>query len=147
MRIMLASLIGCIAATACVRTEDLIVWKAETPSPDGVWIASAGTVQNGGFGSRSVDTSVYLRRKTSSQLPTEILVFHCHGAVPHPYVLDNVANRGGTINLSMQWITPSHLQVSYSGHPDLNLQMVKYWGVEITAQDLSEPPKVVKSSH
>ena len=85
--------------------------------------------------------------KKEDELPTEILVFHCHGAVPHPYVLDNVANQGGTINLSMQWITPSHLRVSYSGHPELNLQMVKYWGVEITAQDLSEPPKVVESPH
>jgi hypothetical protein len=109
------------------------------------WIASAGTVQNGRFRSGSVDGSVYLTRKTSPQLPTEILVFHCHGAVPHPYVLDNVANHGGTINLSMQWITPSHLQVSYSKHPDLKLQTVKYWGVEITAQDLSEPQKVVES--
>ena len=147
MRSLLLSLIGCIAATACVRKEDLIVWKAETPSPDGEWIASADTVQNGGFGSASVDTSVYLRRKTGSQLATQILVFHCHGAVPHPYVLDNVANHGGTINLSMQWITPSHLRVSYNGHPDLNLQTVKYWGVDITAQDLSEPATVVESPH
>jgi len=145
MRSILASLIGCIVATACVRKEDLIVWKAETTSPDGVWVASADTVQNGGFGSASVDTSVYLRRKTSSQPRTEILVFHCHGAVPHQYVLDNVANHGGTINLNMQWISPSHLHVSYDGHPDLNMQVVKYWGVEITAQDLSESPRAVGS--
>jgi hypothetical protein len=99
------SLIGCIAATACVRKEDLIVWKAEAPPPDGEWIASADTVQNGGFGSARVDTSVLFKEE------------------------DGRPARNGS----------THLRVSYNGHPDLNLQTVKYWGVNLTAQDLSEP--------
>lgn len=137
MKTLLLSVIGCITVTVCVKKEDLIVWKTEAASPDGQWTASADTVQNGGFGSASVDTSVYLKRKADSQPPKEVLVFHCHGVVPHPYVLDNVANRGGTISLAMQWVTPSRLNVTYEGHPDLGLQVVKYSGIEISTQDLS----------
>ena len=54
-----------------------------------------------------------------------------------PYVLDNVANKGGSINLTMKWITPSHLEVTFSGHPDLYFQVVKYAGIEISVRDLS----------
>jgi len=129
---------GAIAA-ACVKKEDLIVWKAEQHSPDNQWIASADTVQNGGFGSASVDTNVYLQRAGDSRPPLEVLGFHCHTAVPHPYALDNTANRGGTINLTMRWVTPTHLHVTYQNHPDLSLQMIKFAGIEITAEDASEP--------
>jgi hypothetical protein len=65
------------------------------------------------------------------------LAFSCEGPVPRPYVLDNVANVGGTINLRMKWLTPSHLEVTYSGHPDLYFQAVKVWGIDISVRDVS----------
>jgi hypothetical protein len=145
VKTLLPFVIGCLAATACVKKDDLIVWKAEATSPDGKWLASADTVQNGGFGSAHVDTSVYLKRTGSSQPPREVLVFTCHGVVPHPYVLDNAANHGGTIDLTMTWVTPTHLHVTYGAHPDIDLQIVKYAGVEITAQDLSGSGKGIPS--
>jgi hypothetical protein len=131
--------LGCFLAIACVKKEDLIIWKSELKSPDGTWVASADTVQNGGFGSAHIDTSVYLKQAVSKQSPIEVLGFGCDGPVPHPYVLDNVANRGGTINLTMKWMTPSHLHVTYEGHPDIKFQAVRVAGIEITLENRSSP--------
>jgi hypothetical protein len=131
---------------ACVNKNDLVVWKMEEISPDKQWQASADTVQNGGFGSASIDTAVYLRKASDPKDPKEVLIFHCGGPVPHPYVLDNAANRGGTIDLHMTWVTPRHLSVTYSGHPDLGFQAISYEGIEITAQNLSGDVPPARSS-
>jgi len=112
--------------------------RLQLSSPDRQWIASAETIQNGGFGSASVETTVYLTRKEGSKHSHEMLVFHCHDPVPHPYTLDNVANRGGTIDLQMSWTSPAHLNVTYTRHPDVLLQVVRYSGVEIAAVDASK---------
>jgi len=113
------------------------VWRVETRSPDGHSIAIARTVQGGGFGTASIDTAVYLKSTRYSNAPTEVLGFSCDGPVSRPYVLDNVANAGGTINLKMTWLTPSHLEVTYSGHPDLYFQVLKIWGIDISVQHVS----------
>jgi hypothetical protein len=134
--LIMVSWIG-VLASGCTSKEDLTVWKATFPSPDGAWLASVSTVQNGGFGSAAINTSVYLARAGNSGSPTEVLGFSCNGPMARPYVLDNVANKGGSINLTMKWITPSHLEVTFSGHPDLYFQVVKYAGIEISVRDLS----------
>jgi hypothetical protein len=109
----------------------------EVRSPDGLWIASARTIQDGGFGSAHIDTIVYLKESNASRPPTEVLAFSCLGPAPRPYVLDN-ANAGGTIDLTMKWVTPSHLDVTYDRHPDLYFQVAKYGGINISVQDLSK---------
>ncbi len=116
------------------------IWKAEAISPDGAWLASAHTEQNGGFGSASIVTSVNLKRTdgtVNSGQPFKILEFSCYGPAPRAYVLDP-ANAGGTINLTMKWQTPSHLEVTYDGRADLNLQVVKIAGVDISLRNLSK---------
>lgn len=131
----------CVLWSGCRPSlDDLTVWKTEVRSPDGLWIASARTIQNGGFGSAHIDTLVYLQQANTSQPPTEVLAFDCEGPVPHSYVLDNVANAGGTINLTMNWITPSHLAVTYNGRATLDFQAIKIAGIDITVQDLSREP-------
>lgn len=117
---------------ACKPTlDDLTVWKAQLSSPGGHWIASARTIQNGGFGSGDIDTIVYLHRKGDARAPQEILEFD-GGAVAHSYVLDNAANRGGGISLTMHWATPTHLVVTYQSHPTIDFQVVKLQDVVIT---------------
>jgi hypothetical protein len=37
----------------------------------------------------------------------------------------------------MNWLTPSHLEVTYDGHADLDFQVVKYGRVAISVRDLS----------
>jgi hypothetical protein len=127
--------------------DDLTVWRAEVRSPDGLWIASARTIQNGGFGSAHIDSVVYLKQNNASQPPTEVLAFDCNGPVPRPYVLDNVANAGGTINLTMKWVTPSHMDVSYNGRAGiLELQVIKIAGINISVQAVSRDPTNAKDS-
>ena len=113
------------------------VWKAEVPSSDGHWVAIAQTIQNGGFGTGSIFTTVYLKQNNFWRRPTEVVSFFCEGPVPKPYVLDNTANVGGTINLKMEWATPSHLEVTYSGQADLYFQVFRYSGIEISVRDVS----------
>lgn len=135
---MLKALIAgmCILASGCARKDDLVVWKEALPSPDGAWTASVDTVQNGGFGSGGISTSVYLSKAGDTKAPTEVLEFSSTGPIPRPYVLDNAANKGGSINLTMKWISPAHLDVTFTGHPDMNLQVVKFAGIEISAHEL-----------
>jgi len=98
----------CILASGCERYEDhlkesLRIWKTEVRSPDGSWIASAETVQNGGFGSAAIQTTVYLKQANVPGSLTAVLDFWCEGPAPRPYVMDNTANAGGTIHLTMNW--------------------------------------------
>jgi hypothetical protein len=127
-----------IVVTGCDRRRALTVWAAQVPSPDLQWIASADTIQNGGFGSGGISTSVYLARAGSRGSPIEVLTFSCDGPIPRPYVLDNVANKGGSIGLTMKWITSSHLHVVYEDHPQLAFQAVKLAGIDITLENRSE---------
>ena len=127
----------CLLASGCQDAPT--IWMTEVRSPDGLWIASARTIQNGGFGSAHIDTIVYLKQSTVSNRPTEVLRFSCLGPAPRPYVLDN-ANAGGTIDLTMKWVTPSHLDVTYDRHPNLYFQVAKYGGIDISTRDLSSEP-------
>jgi len=111
------------------------VWENETRSPDGRYVAIARTLQNGGFGSASVDTSVSLQQANIPRTGTIVLDFYCDGPVPHPYILDNVANAGGTISLKMKWITPSHLDVTYHGDANIGFQAVRYQGIDISLEE------------
>jgi hypothetical protein len=126
-----------ICFSGCTSKDEHAVWKEALLSPDAAWVASATTLQNGGFGSGGISTTVYLSRPGNANVPTEVLGFSCDGPIPRPYVLDNVANKGGSINLVMKWITPTHLEVTFSGRPDLYFQAVKFAGIEISVRDLS----------
>jgi hypothetical protein len=135
--ILLGFFAATILASGCKNAPT--IWKAEVRSPDGLWIASVRTVQNGGFGSARIDTVVYLRQANGSQPPVEVLALDCPGPAPRPYVLSD-ANAGGTIDLTMKWLSPSHLHIAYDKHPDLYFQAIKLDGISISVQDLSSEP-------
>jgi hypothetical protein len=132
---LLVVFVACVLEIGC--RVDPTVWHAEIPSPDGVWVAIADTSQNGGPGNAAIATTVSLKGTRISNGPQLVLGFNCDGPVPRPYTLDNVANTGGTIDLQMKWLTPSHLEVTYKGHPDVYLQTVKLWGIDISLRNLS----------
>lgn len=126
---------ACLLSFGCAPPT---VWRAEVRSPDGHYIAIARTIQNGGFGSAGISTVVSVKPTVFSNPPTEVLEFSCKGPVPRPYTLDNNANAGGTINLAMKWLTPTHLEVSYDGsNGTLEFQAVRYQGIEISLRDLA----------
>ena len=115
---------------------DPTIWRAEVRSPDGLWVAIASTLQTGGFGTAAIMTGVYLKRTNGSQPPVLVLSFWCNGPAARAYVLDNTANGGGTIHLTMLWTSPSQLDVTYDGNASLEFQVVKYAGIEITVQNV-----------
>jgi hypothetical protein len=127
----------CSLLLNCTSKEDLIVWNAEFPAPDQSYIAIAETIQNGGFGSAAISTSVYLAQADHSNIKTEILGFDCDGPIPHAYTLDNIANAGGSVSLKLKWTDPTHLHVTYQGGPRVYFQAVKFGQVVITLEDLS----------
>jgi hypothetical protein len=136
--VVLFTVIGiCLFGISC--SNDVTVWRAEVPSPDDSLIASAQTDQGGGPGTAHLDTLVYLRQNFSSARLVMVLAFDCETSqVARPGVLDNVANAGGSIDLTMKWVTPRHLEVTYDKHPDLYFQAVKALGAEISVRDISD---------
>ena len=128
----------CILMSGCHHVPT--IWRAELPSPDGSWVAIAHTEQNGGFGSASIETSVDLQRvdgSINSGRPVNVLLFECDGPAPHAYVLDN-ANAGGTIHLAMRWMSPSNLEATYDGRAQVDFQVAKIGGVQISLRDTSK---------
>jgi hypothetical protein len=120
----------------------LVVWKAQTQSPDGLWLAKADTVQNGGFGSAEIHTTVFLERGDTKSEPQEVLVVECDGPMPQPYVLDNDANKGGCIGLTMTWPTTKHLDLTYETRQgtDVVFQAVRVRDVVITVEPVIGGP-------
>jgi hypothetical protein len=132
-------LVGFVSVSGC-RRDVPAIWKEDIQSPDGAWLASARTIQDGGFGSAYIGTTVYLKRidgRVNSGKPQEILDFDCPGPAARAYELDP-ANAGGTIHLTMKWASPSHLDVSYDGKATVDFQVVKFSDVDVSLRDTSK---------
>jgi hypothetical protein len=120
-------LLVCVLMSGC-REAPTANWSAQARSPDGTWLAIARSEQGGGIGGAYDVTTVSLRRFNGSQPPAQVLLFS------HEYA---------TMNLKMEWLTPTRLNVTYGpsarpgDHVDLNFQAVKCAGVEISVRDLS----------
>ena len=114
--------------------DELTVWKETVPSPDRAVTAIAYTIQNGGFGSAHVDTIVDLKQRGSGPSIT-VLALDCNGPMPKPYTLDNIANRGGSVDLGIHWVDASHLKLSYRKHPRVEAVGHNAYGVSITIEE------------
>ena len=136
MRLLLTTTATLLAVAACTRERDLMVWEMKVPSPDGSLVASASTLQNGGFGSSDIETTVYLEAPGGAK-PVQVLSINCPGPMPHPYALDNIANRGGSIDLGMTWLDRAHLYITYRGPAHVDVQLARASGVEITVEALA----------
>ncbi len=114
---------------------DPVVWRTELRSPDGAWLATAYTDQEGGFGSASVETVVTLRRLNGTVIngdkPFDILEYPDGGPIHKAYTLSQ-ENAGGGVNLEMRWLSADHLEIDYSGKIDPDLQVARFGGVDIT---------------
>src|SRR5438552_10286058 len=104
-----------------------VTWSAESASPDGMWMATAQTVERGGFGTAAVETTVTPKRSRGSGSAQRVLAF---------------AEGGREIRLRMRWEGPSHLLVTYHGSPELlYFQVVKTSGADISVQNVSASPQ------
>ena len=103
--------------------SDPPVWSAECWSPDRTWIASAHTIEHGGFGTGGVETIVELRRSGRFALPDRVLAF---------------ADDNRAIKLRIRWDGPAHLVVVYEADPQLlYYQVTKTSGIDISVQNVS----------
>lgn len=118
----LVIVMSCIAA-GCSGAEN--IWSVETKSPDGQWIAIGRTDRYSGPGNAAVMTGVYLQRTQGGKREEPVLGFS-----------DDQSPANARIIPTIEWLTPTHLEVSFSRRPELDLQVVKYAGIEISVRDL-----------
>ena len=115
----------------CSCKDQKTIWTAEARSPDGYRLATASTIQIGGPGNAGLYTYVNLKRTNDSRSPDEILGFDENNAT---------MAQAATLNLTMTWTTPSHLNVTYNGRvAELYFQVAKIDGVDISVRDVSSP--------
>ena len=111
--------------TSCKNSER--TWSAEAKSPDGKIIATAETLEPGGWGTGApAETYVSINWTSGSQSSTEIFSFNSGPNEP----------RGMDIGLT--WLTPKHLELTYKGHPSIDFAAIKWQEVVISARNL--PP-------
>jgi hypothetical protein len=116
-----------LGASGCHGADT--IWTAEAPSPDGRWLASASTVETSGFGTGDIETDVYLKWTKGSKSPVAVLGF-----------VHDPKSQVKTIDLSMKWVTPTRLEVTYNGHASVDLQVVRYGDVNISLRNPSNTP-------
>jgi hypothetical protein len=102
--------------------------STEALSPDGRWLASARTTRWFGPGTPGEETNVYLERNNKDSHPPEKVLGFSH---------DATASQAGTVHLTLKWVAPTHLEATYDGHAAIDVQVVKYDGVDISVQDSS----------
>jgi hypothetical protein len=103
-------------------------WSAESRSPDGKVIAKARTVvRNQGLSIISgTETNVYLKWATGSRGDTSILE------------LADASDDPVDTQVEMNWLTPTHLELTVKGNQSIVFQAVKWVGIDISVRDLSK---------
>lgn len=108
------------------------VWSTQVKSPDGQWIASGRSELHSGPGNAAIQTGVYLKRTDSSSPEETVLLF-----------FDQTSGSKGTVRAKISWLSPSHMEVTLSGHPNLDVQVIRYAGIDIS---IEEPPAAAPNS-
>ena len=102
-------------------------WSAEARSPGGKFLASASTIEQSGFGTGAITTTVYLRPLAWSGESIEILEFH-----------DGPPGPDG-MKVGLHWNGPGHLELTYRGRREMDFQASRCYGLDISVRDLSAP--------
>lgn len=117
-----------ICAVACLLPTILIascnydskVWSLELKSPDGKHVAYARSDIYRGFGTDGAQTTVDLNWTEGSQKPVGILTLPDAPSVPQQKTV-----------VQMKWLSPTDLELDYSGKEEPLFQAVKCYGVNI----------------
>ena len=116
----------CVLVSSCKGSGEQI-WSAEVRSPDGTMVASGRTYANSGLGTASIDTAVYLRQTNSPRSQGEAILGLSGGTEVPPSVS----------GVRMDWLTPTHLELTYAGGRTIEFQAVRCLGIDITVRALS----------
>lgn len=101
--------------------DSAVILSAESPSPDGRYLARAKTEQFGGPGTAYVRTTVYL--KQGRRPAVEILGLSNESAYP-----------AGITRVGMNWLSPFRLELTYKGQATLDFEAVRCAGVDISVR-------------
>jgi len=123
-RLLLTSFSIFIVLSGCHNPDT--IWSTEVRSPDGQWLALAHRDQFGGPGNAGLFTSISLKRTTGDTRPMQVLLFD--------------ENQGPT-DLKMNWLTSTHLEVTYTQSATIDFQAIKCGGIDISLRDLSDGPR------
>ncbi len=114
----------CVMAPGCKASE--VIWSAEARSSDGIWLATGRTLAQSGPGNDYIETDVYLGQANSSRPPTLILAISGGTEVPP-----------GVTGVKMEWLAPTHLELTYAGGRTVSFQAVRCSGIDITVREFS----------
>jgi hypothetical protein len=118
----LVSLGFCLLTTSCKNTER--TWSAQAKSPDGRYVVMAETLRPGGWGTGApAQTTVDLNYTSGHQSSAEILTFVGGPEGPEG------------MNIGINWLSPTQLELTYKGHPSIEFQAVKCRGVDIITRE------------
>jgi hypothetical protein len=124
-KLILCTVFGiCVPAFGC--TGPATTWSVEVRSPDGKMIAHARTVEPSGIGTGEIGTFVDLNWTSGSQSPTVVLAFS-----------DGAGQPGGDKSVGINWLSPTHLELTYKGQRTIDFEAVKCYGVDISVRNLS----------
>lgn len=118
MLILTVSVCALLSGCSNVAT----IWSTEVRSPDGRWLAMALTEQHSGPGNALLETTVLLKHTKGPKEPIQVLLF---------------TQDARSIDLKMNWLTPSHLEVTYKQPAVIDFEAIKCGGVDISVRDLS----------
>lgn len=123
---LLLIFVAFVLMSGCNGSET--IWSAEAKSPDGKVVASARAIlRNKGLSIISgIDTDVYLNWAADKRPPMLILN------------LADGSDAPSDTNVEMKWLTPTQLELTYTGNRSLGFQAVKWAGVDISVRDLSK---------
>lgn len=116
----------CLLMSGCGSSQT--IWSAESRSPDGKVIARASTVATGrglSIVSNTI-TDVYLKSADGSRGQTSVLE------------LADATEDPVDTRVEMNWLTPTHLELTVKGNQSIVFQAVKWAGVDICVRDLSK---------
>lgn len=114
---------ACALLFAC--SNAVTIWSGESRSPDGQWRAIARTDQYSGPGNAALLTTVYLKATKGRKDETEVLLF---------------MQNAKSIDLKMNWLTQSHLEVTYKQPAEIDFQAIKCAGIDISVRDVTNEP-------
>ena len=123
----LTMIAGFALLAGCGQQHDPPIWSTQAASPDGKLIASAQTMQTGGFGTADAWTNVSLRQPWEKH-SIVILSFDDNNIPSLPV---------GDTAVGLHWLSNSHLCVTYGKNVGVLFQAIKALGTNISIEQVT----------
>ena len=120
MAVWSTAVLLCSLVSGC--KDAATIWSTESNSPDGRWVASAHTDQYGGPGTAGILSTVTLRQVKGRQDKIEVL---------------QLSQDATGVDLKLNWLTPTHLEITYKQPASVDFQAIKCGGIDISIRDTS----------